>query len=555
MSMLMIVNHQVYAEDLSSCRKNTVSLPDEMEKEIKEMAKPITAIDWWSANPEQIANRKCKEKDPTLTDIESYLDGKSISKQPQSAKVANVELKGESPELIEAFKNLTSKIDIYGQSKPAEDLQKKYSVNPECHKVKCAAEKVFGKELGDKLLYIKLKSGFNGSELAFDDSSRLNLEETDSLISAIAAYPASRFPLNHNQQLTKFKRGYRLASHNEGVIAFAAITFYDSWTNQTPPMREYTAFHEMGHYIASELDLDHNKAWLGFSGWIEKDGEWTADKKNAVSSKYGAKNPDEDFAESVSAYRYNPQLLREINPEKYQFLKETVFDGLEYIGQDQCSNTQSNILKLSSSVMTSGVKKTPAQLENLLERCGAETRNYLLTGLKNDEALAKCLNKAINIDAMVSNLDKIQPSLKYPGLVKNSILHQQPNLPANSKKFPDDVNAAKLFLMNQFIDDVMAWDKRHYFNYEGTDAAAICKKNWDEYGYQAIFAEKKKLSSATDTYKNRDEFNPRLIELCVKIQSGKKRPKPFKREEVESALTGVPLEKDFANTILDYLPW
>ncbi|MDO9182368.1 MAG: hypothetical protein Q7U04_08155, partial [Bacteriovorax sp.] len=319
---------------------------DKLSDFSNQLAKKSLQIDWWSADTAQIQSRKCAEKIPTLGEIEDDINSRSSTKAEPHLKAANVEFDNESQELVEAFEKLLTKKDIFGKTVSVENVQENLKINPSCKKVKCAVEKIFGKELGNKILYLNLKYGFNSSEFAFKSSSRLKINEINSLLSAVSSFPASRFPMNKNKQLTRFKKGYTLASHNENTVAYAAIAFYDKWANQEASMREYTAFHEMSHYIGSELDLDKNKAWLDLSGWVEKDGDWKANKKNSVSSKYGATNPAEDFAEAASAYRYNPKLLKKLNPEKYQFLKETVFDGLEYQKDSECDIGQSTKTKL-----------------------------------------------------------------------------------------------------------------------------------------------------------------------------------------------------------------
>jgi hypothetical protein len=51
---------------------------------------------------------------------------------------------------------------------------------------------------------------------------------------------------------------------------------------------------------------------------------------NFVSDYSAAHNPDEDFAETLAYYIYQPDLVRTVAPEKYRFVKEVV-DGYEYV--------------------------------------------------------------------------------------------------------------------------------------------------------------------------------------------------------------------------------
>ncbi|MFN7824887.1 MAG: hypothetical protein ACK5P6_05960, partial [Pseudobdellovibrionaceae bacterium] len=45
----------------------------------------------------------------------------------------------------------------------------------------------------------------------------------------------------------------------------------------------------------------------------------------------------EDFAETFSAYRYNPRQLKKVSPKRYEFMKNKVFGGIEYTNDASCS--------------------------------------------------------------------------------------------------------------------------------------------------------------------------------------------------------------------------
>jgi hypothetical protein len=541
LNLTMIVVAQDEVQQASGCPINAINPKSKLEEAINRMAKSNTKIDWWSATPEMINHKKCDEKALSLQDIENEIEKKSSAKKgPGPLNIGQVTFSDESTDLTDAFQRLVGKTDLLGKKLPMSDIQAKYHINPECNKVKCAVEKIFGKELGNKLLYINLKSGFNGSELAFDSASRLNTKEVNSLLSAIQAFPSSRFPLVNNQQLTKFKRNYRLASHEEGVVAYAAIAFYDAWTEQSEPLREYTAFHEMGHYIASELNLDSHKAWLGFSGWIEKDGKWTSSKKDSVPSKYAATNPAEDFAESVSAYRYNPQLLKNVNPEKYQFLKETVFDGLEYLQESQCKSIETNSYKLAHDFPSKTQKRTLPEIHLLLKTCGDETKNYLLLGAAAGSRLSSCLANSQNIRSMVASLPKLQPALKYPDLVQNSLERQHPETPPNNQAAADNFQDVKAALKKELITNIFDWEKRNYFYFKGNDVAAVCKDTWSKYGYQAIFTNNDDMRTKLKIYYSTEDFNTLLIKYCEKIHRNQKNLVPASMADIERALGAYP---------------
>jgi len=113
--------------------------------------------------------------------------------------------------------------------------------------------------------------------------------------------------------------------------------------------------HEMTHFLWHNVLNDETKAqFMNLSGWsttrtpngiepsltasdypkgpvVENEITWyrTTDT-NFVSAYAAAFNPDEDFAETVSYYIYQPDSVRSIGPLKYSFVKDVV-DGYEYV--------------------------------------------------------------------------------------------------------------------------------------------------------------------------------------------------------------------------------
>jgi hypothetical protein len=47
-------------------------------------------------------------------------------------------------------------------------------------------------------------------------------------------------------------------------------------------------------------------------------------------SDYARTNEYEDFAETYRVYVYEPEVLRFYNPDKYEYMRQVVFDGREY---------------------------------------------------------------------------------------------------------------------------------------------------------------------------------------------------------------------------------
>ncbi|WP_408095886.1 hypothetical protein ACJVC5_12655 [Peredibacter sp. HCB2-198] len=298
-------------------------------------------LEWSGAQESQIRNAPCKTKE--VPPDEEMLDfiSKKTGKKSQGS-VHGVKFKNESPVLIEAFKDFTTAMDGFGfspDSKNQKKIQNEYKINPECDKVLCAMEKIWGRENAIKMLYIKLKHNYNTSDLAFANSSPFTPEELNHVLIGLEDIPAKLVPIGRpNQRLTHFKRGYTLKDYSENTLANAVVMLFDSWGNQSSDEKQYTIYHEVAHNIASRnKNMDESPAWLKLSGWIKKGDNWKAQDNACFISNYGTTNPWEDFSEVVSAYRYNGPGLKKACPEKYAFVKDRVYQGMEFLDSKLCS--------------------------------------------------------------------------------------------------------------------------------------------------------------------------------------------------------------------------
>ena len=184
--------------------------------------------------------------------------------------------------------------------------------------------------------------------------------------------PDHLLPMDGNKRYTRFLRNAG-AAFGANVLANATISFFDFWETFPSEHRQYAAFHELAHYTAGELDLDENEEWLKLSGWVQFGDEWEPQFPNTFPSKYGATNPHEDFAEAMSAYRYNPNLLLEMSPEKYDYLRENVFLGIEYRSTDLC-NKKPPIITQALRQLES-LPPNESDMEAILNMCAQPQRN------------------------------------------------------------------------------------------------------------------------------------------------------------------------------------
>jgi hypothetical protein len=92
-----------------------------------------------------------------------------------------------------------------------------------------------------------------------------------------------------------------------------------------------TLTHEIGHNVHYNMRRDN---WDTAARWTElyrQSQNTFAGNGLGFVSDYARFNDFEDFAETYRAYIRDPEFLRGVNPEKYEFMRLEVFEGQEYL--------------------------------------------------------------------------------------------------------------------------------------------------------------------------------------------------------------------------------
>ncbi|MFA5584733.1 MAG: hypothetical protein WDA09_11015, partial [Bacteriovoracaceae bacterium] len=300
-------------------------LPGSLE-ELLELQKKLH---WHAASDRDVKRAHClRTKNFTEEEMKQWMkenDGKIID-----STVHGISFEGESEENINAFRHLTTALTY--TRRPDPNRQKTFSSS--CKKVQCAMEEIFGKSTATQLLFMHRKFGMNGSHLSYVNADPWRKNELDTLLLALNDFPEGILPSQENKQMIRFKRGY-MRNGGENVIANAVMEFFDPFNEQSIWQRRTTVTHEIAHVLALESKIAEDPQWLSLGDWEEKtkvEGGKTSSKNTSPNrravSMYGEANHHEDFAEAVVAYRYNPQLLKSISPEKYELIKTVVFDNV-----------------------------------------------------------------------------------------------------------------------------------------------------------------------------------------------------------------------------------
>ncbi len=321
----------------------------------------------WSVGPEQPLNAPCTRKDPfTEEEMEKHVAAYLATESARENRtIHGIVLENENPKLLDLFALLTTHEDPLDDATSAQRTWAAAQWNQECRKVACAMKKLFGEKESHRLLFLLTRYGFNASHFQNRYSDPWKPEELDEVLLAISDFPEGTFPQEKSKTIVHYRRNERQAS---STIADAVVTVYPGWDKLPRGHRRSAIFHELAHNMSKYLGgMDESPEWYRLGDWEKVvTPESAASGPESVDlfggavpslktperaiSQYGMTNPGEDWAESVTAARYNPEELKRRAPEKYQLIREMVFDGLEYTSEEACQPGKSLRRQLSEKV-------------------------------------------------------------------------------------------------------------------------------------------------------------------------------------------------------------
>lgn len=397
-------------------------------------------IPWWSANENQVQNAFCRSKLPaTSAAITAFYKNRPLGPGYEGGTytISGIEIKDERPELVLALSKLLFPANPEEKIKEAPaNFQQTFKINSSCSKALCAVQKIFGPEVGPQMLYLMDQFDINTSPYAFINASAFNASEIADVIRSLELVHPDQLPFGSNKKLIRFKRGYTRASYGDdggSVVANAAIELFDSWSEQSSVMRQYTLYHEIAHNHSDNQfsDYDRSASWLALSDWKEnKGGEFESLRKKAKQghpfvSRYGETNPFEDFAESLTAYRFNPSWLKQKSKDKYNLIKLLVHDGLEYTSAKDCQQAPAS-KGYQRNIDQNGDRLSAADKDYILKSCRKPFYESVLGHMPTS-----FFDACVNYEATL--LWQKQNQLQYPDLVQQALF--DPTLRVSVLKF------------------------------------------------------------------------------------------------------------------------
>ncbi len=503
-------------EDKSSARNPAVVMAEEILETFK--------VNHWSASSDDIEKSPCRGKVLSLKKLRQENDKLLDGPKTKERSIVGARFENESEQMLRMFDLLVQKRRFSGEGYILPD-QKDYShlTSGSCKKVRCALNQLFGEEYSENAMYLLSKYELNVSPIGLgnDKTKKFSPDELKSIHQSVTDLPKDLFPI----QVAKSLRRSSLDGGN--TLGNATIMFFDGFKKYNHHEKAGICAHEFAHNFSNLGNLDESPEWLNISGWIDNEGKWEREPStdNRFVSKYAKGNPAEDFAESVVAYRYNPEGLRAASVEKYNFIKELVFKGREYTAagdracQGQTSFEKDFERKLNKLFLDTNIENEELLFDQSVVECSKEVMDRFTGGSK--EELAKCLKKITQKKLIGKNWEQVKEEFKYPDKAKELIDKNFYKLDVNISEDYLDRYVGNLDKEFQKIERNAMTEVVKMMNLyrKFTDAKTIdefCQDDIVKYSYQK-FKELEKGLKPFYLYNNKAEINKKVMKVCKSV--------------------------------------
>lgn len=374
-----------------------------------------------------------------------------------------------------------------------------------------ATQRIFGDRQGLQLLYLFTRYRVNASHLQTPEAAQWDTGELDSLILTFSDLPEHLvpFPLKAANKSKGFQPVFRrkstpISAGGGEVLADSAISIYDGWANKPSLLtKRILLFHEIGHNLQSLITDEQN--WTNLSPWpatieygvtvngvpavrkIKVKSNYKGTHEEPFPTGYSKTQPGEDFAESVTVYRYAPDWLMERNPEKYEYLREVIFDGIEYTSEAGCKSGTKTTSKLQRSALDKAFTEFQLKLidgsipgstvksyREEKSRCDTEYLRTLSTKNHN-ECLSSLYSHAFAKDFR-SNLNRYDEDTEDMRLADNSGTMQGPKMNFYLKMKIG--GAYRASIRKAFIEDFNAYKSKKGTAAPNCNQFAVRFTNW-----------------------------------------------------------------------------
>ena len=336
-------------------------------------------LDQYAADERDVTQRICDVR--TLSINQSLYKTLELGEKKRFYRYGNIVLENQTESSIDMM------IKLLGHGNPVVS-----GLN--CNSVNCVLTSLLTKKELELLKYLYLKYKIIASHYADKESQRWSMRELNLIVYSLDNLPQYLLPLNKYFKITRHDQNnepfgfHTVIGSSDG---FGNIKFYNYWDRISDARKIYAITHELAHTLGSSLQLHMAPEWNKISA-----------SQRAVS-EYGETDQLEDFAESFSAYRYNPEYLQRKSKKKYEYFKELLFMGVEY-KETNCKNIghfYSNV----DSLVSLGT-------DDFYQSCSFELLGYDI-GRKPLEDVITCFNKNYSSIKVNIPFEKMNPKNKY----------------------------------------------------------------------------------------------------------------------------------------------
>lgn len=339
---LLMSSFSLYAEDCVNCE--TPVGKNSLEEKIKSLESTVVI--------------NCT--DQLKNDAEDEYNANFRHLPKKTAVIKGLKLSGSPDELTYLTKMLGEK--------PTDRWSKARS----CDDVLCALTAVYdSRESAQRALNIAKRNGYIVSagkdfidEKDVPIGELFSLDEIQTIDLAYKQLPPTFKRLKTLDRLKRMPHG-KLSPRSPNAAAYARpgykssyysaegeIVFIDSAFKDDKTWGALVAIHELAHHVdfsksdKTQFGLSEIPAFMKISGWkksvkYETDAkgkkvqveDWSHTKDKKFVTSYAATEPAEDLADTAAYYVLEPQKLKSIDPEKYEYVKNNLFGGKEYLNE------------------------------------------------------------------------------------------------------------------------------------------------------------------------------------------------------------------------------
>ncbi len=179
-----------------------------------------------------------------------------------------------------------------------------------------------------------------------EDLSGLEAETWSVVAASDAEIPLAGFEqteLCDSREVKEFIDANIPAEHVEGLrgiayvddlwaemIGLQGMWTQDAWGDNEINIYPHSDIEELQWSLTHEIGHNAQDAIMGWESELSQRWVGLSEQSSEYVSSYAETSPEEDFAECYAAYVNDPELLQKVGPEKYDFMKEVIFDGREY---------------------------------------------------------------------------------------------------------------------------------------------------------------------------------------------------------------------------------